>query len=200
MRDILADPRAGTAIKVILDPQDMIRVRKVINELEKAATKGSKVGGVMDDMPNRIISLIARTISARTGAQVGQGASGASLLTAHFFSRNMQDMLERLTNDKAAALLNDAIQDPELFRDLLLANPRVSRQAKRAEARLTEWLAGSGSVAVGAEEDPLGPEQRTAPAGPWMRFRGKQSSGGQSGPWEKFQRRSSGPVSRSSSM
>ena len=62
------------------------------------------VGGVMQGEPNSVVSLIARTVAAQTGAKAGQGVSGASLLTAEFASQRTQRILAGLTLDRAEGL------------------------------------------------------------------------------------------------
>ena len=149
MRQILGDKRSGPAMAEVLGADDMARVNRVVSELERASAGGRSVGRVMDDLPNTLIQYAARVLAARVGAQAGQGTSGASLLTANLASQRMRDFLHGLTNDKAAHLLRDAMRDPELFRDLLTADLRQPAAAKRAETRLTEWLAAETGVAAG---------------------------------------------------
>ena len=94
---------------------------------------------------NAVISLLARTIAARQGARAGQGTSGASLLTANFASRRMQRILDSLTNDRAEALIRDAITDKDLFTALMTKSRSPSAQ-RMVETRLTEWLVGAAGV------------------------------------------------------
>lgn len=77
----------------------------------------------MNNTPLSVISFIARTFAARQGAKAGAGTSGASLLTANFASRRMQEFLNRLSNDRATQLVRDAIEDKDLFRALLADAP-----------------------------------------------------------------------------
>ena len=77
----------------------------------------------------------------RQGARAGQGVSGASLLTANFASQRMKRILEGLTNDRAEALLRDAVTDPDLMQALLTRNTSLIRE-RRIESRLTEWFLG----------------------------------------------------------
>lgn len=142
---ILDDPKTGAVARTVMDGGQIQRLRIVAGHLRKleAARDGTaSAGPVMNDAPNRIIDMIGRTLGARWGAQAGQGTSGASLLTANFASQNVRRLLTRLTNDRAAELVRDAVvKDPELLRALLLdvSNPMAAATVNR---KLNAWLIG----------------------------------------------------------
>jgi hypothetical protein len=108
----------------------------------------------MEDLPSRAISFIAGTLAARVGAQLGQGTSGASLRTANLATKAVDGLLKWLTNDKAEAILRDAIQDRELFRALLMTVNSPAK-ARQLEKQLSAWQAGAivGTTAVLATRD-----------------------------------------------
>jgi len=145
----LQDPAFRGAMAQIFDPQELSRMDRIAREFQglQGAREASGVSDVIDDAPNSVISLLARTVAARQGARAGAGASGASLLTANFASRRMQSILERLTNDRAEALLRDAVQDRDLF-VALMTRTQTPEAVRMVETRLTEWLIGSAGVAA----------------------------------------------------
>lgn len=143
----LQDSRTRAALAQVFEPQELSRMDRIAREFQglEGARKAGTLDAVIDDAPNAVISLIARTIAARQGARAGQGTSGASLLTANFASRRMQKILDSLTNDRAEALIRDAITDRDLF--VALMNKSGSPAARRmVETRLTEWLIGTAGV------------------------------------------------------
>jgi len=142
----LRDPKIRNTAREILSPEEMRRLEIVAKELTAIETSAGRlpaVGGVINDMPSTILSLVARTMAARTGAKLGQGTSGASLLTAGFFSKRASQMLQRLTNDTAREILVEAVQSPPLMRALLTNTTTVSGRRVAAQ-RLNAWLSGPG--------------------------------------------------------
>jgi hypothetical protein len=149
----LDDPKIAAASRGMLEPQEVGRLRMIAQELAKAETARGRlpsIGPVMDASPNKLIAYFARVFAARSGAQLGQGTSGASLQTAGMASNRMKRLLESLTNDRAEALIREAITDPELFRTLLAPGGPTT---KRAENRLIETLTaiGGGQVSRASE-------------------------------------------------
>lgn len=154
-RGALTNPRFRAAAGEILTPAELQRFDTIAGELDKVQTALANrisAGEVIDDVPNRIIDFIGRTIGARYGAQAGAGTSGASLVTAQFFSQRVRAALQRLTNDQASALITRAVtEDPELLKALLLRLDTPGNQ-KIVNRRLEAWLAGSGLQAGEAAE------------------------------------------------
>ncbi|MCK0102538.1 hypothetical protein [Pseudohalocynthiibacter sp. F2068] len=154
---LLTEGKTASAIRQILDPAEIQRLNRVAREfrlLDKSAQAGS-LDAPIDDLPNTIISFLGRTFAARQGAKAGAGTSGASLLTANFASRRMQRILEGLTNDRASALLRDAVEDSELFAALL--TPQTSQtRSRHVERRLTEWLVGYAATELSQDNEEVG--------------------------------------------
>ena len=82
-------------------------------------------GGIIDDVPSRLLSTSMRIIGVRLASKVnrvltpGRADIGGSLQTANIASKLAQDFANSLTNDKARALLIEAVKDPKLMDDLL---------------------------------------------------------------------------------
>ena len=148
----LKDNKNRAVAASILGPEDLKRLDAISEEFQKLeiARGAGTLTAPMEDMPNRIIGLVAGTLAARAGAKLGAGTSGASLRTANLATQTVNKVLGNLTNDKAEALLRDAIQDKELFRALLMP-VSTKAHAKYAEDRLAEWLVGYAATQVTGE-------------------------------------------------
>lgn len=150
--EFLRDPKNRAIAATIMGPEKVGRLDRIAKEFQ-AINQSEAAGSLtapIEDMPNRIISLVAGTMAARTGAQLGKGTSGASLRTANLATQAVNRALGSLTNDKAEALLRDAIQDRELFRALLLPMNTPAR-VKQTESRLIEWARGYTATQMGEE-------------------------------------------------
>lgn len=153
MTATLSDGKVQAVANEILSTEEMSRLRQITQELSKIETSSGRlpdVGKPMEDTPSTIIRFIGQTMAARSGAKLGQGTSGASLLTANFASQRVRRLLQNLTNDRAAELLKDAVQDKQLFRGLLLDLDRPIN-VKVTNQRLNSWLAGPGNRVVPEE-------------------------------------------------
>lgn len=151
----LRDPQVrGVAAQIFSGPevQRMETLARALQGVEGART-AKTLGAVIDDPPNNLVSLVMRTIAARQGAKAGQGTSGASLLTANFASKNMQRILDNLTNDRAYQLIQDAITDPEMMRALLTRNTSPNGAQIKAQQRITNWLMGVTGQEIGSLQE-----------------------------------------------
>ncbi|WP_127186651.1 hypothetical protein [Arsenicitalea aurantiaca] len=150
MQNALSNDRLNAAASQILSPEERTLFMAIADELTRLETMQGRlpgVGSVMEGEPNSIVSMIARTLAARMGAQAGRGTSGASLLTANFASQRMQRILERLTLDRAEGLIRDAVSgDRELFELLLTPQNRIT---PRQESRLAEVLSRTATGTIG---------------------------------------------------
>ena len=155
MQNALNDSRVMSVANGLLSMEERSRLSQIIDELSRMETAQGRlpnIGAVMEGEPNSIVSLMARTIAARTGAHAGRGTSGASLLTAHFASQRMKRILETLTLDRAEALIRQAVTgDRELFQALLTPATQLSRQQEsRLADVLTSTAIGTAGGAAGA--------------------------------------------------
>jgi hypothetical protein len=146
MRKLMGEPSVKAALSELLPPEKMARLNQIIDELsvlDRSRSRLPDIGGkLINDTPSSLLSLMVRTVAARQGAKWGQGTSGASLLTAGFFSKRAQQMLQNLTADKAEALITEAItSDNPALLQALLTNTTVKIGRKIAAQRLNAWLA-----------------------------------------------------------
>lgn len=152
---LLKDKQMLAVARNFLTAPELDRLRKIAFELrmlETSAGRLPKVGGVINDMPSTLLDLAVRTVAARHGAAVGGKTSGASLVTAGFFSKRAQGLLRGLTNDKAKDLLREAVQDKDLFQALLTdTTSKAGRQM--ADRRLNAWLEIPGRSFLEGDEN-----------------------------------------------
>jgi hypothetical protein len=150
MQNALADNRVLAVANNLLSMEERSRFAAIADELARFETMQGRlpnVGGVMEGEPNSMVSMIARTLAARMGAQAGRGTSGASLLTANFASQRMQRILETLTLDRAEGLIRQAVAgDRELFEILLTPSDRITPQQ---EGKLSQVLSRTATGMIG---------------------------------------------------
>lgn len=165
MLALLRNDRTRGAYTAHFSPDEMQRLEKIATELAKLETAAGRlpnVGGVVEDLPNSILAIIGRVSGAQVGRRVAMMTGGGTVQTPGIFSGRAAAFMKNLTNDRAAQLLNDAVQDPELFRALLMpvARPKSAAGAKMASVpnkRLNSWLAGPGSRVFFEDDDEPSP-------------------------------------------
>lgn len=152
MTDFLQSPERAAALAQVFDPTEMRRLSVMATELGKVDTArkaAPDIGGLSNRSPNRLIEIPARMIAARQGAQAG-GGSGGSIQTAQIASTQTRKLLGLLQNDKAEQMLIDAVEDPELFR-VLLVDPGSVRLEPEQVNRLAPYF--TGAVAATSTEE-----------------------------------------------
>lgn len=157
--DVLNDPKQAAALRAVFDAPAMQRLRQIGTEftaLERARAARPAKGGVIEDIPSKVLDAVGRFFVARTVSGLAESAiaSGA-----------MRNFLKRMTTDRAERLVSDAVTNPELF-STLMSPLRTVEQQDAAARRLQSWLAGLGGRAVAGEEEDRQPAPNAmAPAG-----------------------------------
>lgn len=153
MVEMLRDRKMRAVATIIMGSDEVSRLDRIASEFQKLdmARQGETLSAPIEDTPNRIISFVAGTLAARGGAQLGHGTSGASLRTSNLATRAVNRMLGTLTNDRAEALLRDAVQDADLFRALLMPI-NTQERARRASNVLGAWARGTASTQINRED------------------------------------------------
>lgn len=103
----------------IMKDEGMDRLDIIANTLIKNEdmTNLPDVGSVIEATRNPL-SWAIEILAVRAGAKMGHGTSGASLKTAGMFGEISRKLLGDLDTGRARQLIKDAIQDPELFKEL----------------------------------------------------------------------------------
>ena len=154
LTESLEDNVLGGITQQVFSKGELSRLRIISKELEKLdqARVMSSTGETMAMFkPNALVSVAARVLAARNSAGFG-GGMGGSMQAAQIASGRAQRILEKLTNSKAQQLLIDAVQDPDLMRDLLL-NVNLPKNLSKVEKTLAPYIVGStvGSESVASE-------------------------------------------------
>lgn len=149
----LSDGRVNAIANRVLSGNELIRLQRLRTELGRVAaarTARPAREGVIHDLPNQALSVVARVTGAQLGRGVAQATGGGTVQTPGIFSGQAKRFIEGLTNDKAEQLLIRAlVEDEKLFRQLM-TEPTVSNQRK-LDQRLNAFLAGPAAELM--EED-----------------------------------------------
>lgn len=151
---LMADKNILAGMKQVFSPQEIGRLTLIGRQMAKAAQArkpGADVGAFMDSPTNKLVEFVVRIAAAKHGGSMGGGSLGGSIQTANIATERAQTMLRNLTNTKARQLLMDAIEDPELFKALLM-EPRALKLNKEAQSRLAPYLAAATSNAMAEDE------------------------------------------------
>ena len=90
---------------------------------------------------------MARIAGAKIGSYIGGGGTGASLQSAQIVSGRFSALVSRLTNDRARRMMMDAVENPELFRSLLL-DTSIPSNYNKVQKSLAPYLAGASSTII----------------------------------------------------
>jgi hypothetical protein len=141
----LSDEGFMKIISQVYSKPELNRFKIMAKELENVdrARLSSDTGSGLDAIkPNAMISTLARVIGAKAGAKIAQGTFKGDIQTPAIFSARLQSIVGRLTNDKATALMKRAVEDNELFKDLL-RGVKSAKDLSRMERTLAPYLAGT---------------------------------------------------------
>lgn len=116
--------------------QEEIRRLSIISErlsnIQNALKARPPRGGIISDIPNQILSTIARIGGAQAGRVTAGRLGGGTVQTPGIFSGQAQRIIERMTNDEARNILVRAVKDRDVMQDLL-RNPERLTAEKQVE-------------------------------------------------------------------
>lgn len=138
-------PKQRAAMVEILGEDGVNRLDRIARELAKIEKSGtvSSADKIIDDTPNKLLSILVRGKAATLGGSMGGGTAGGSLRTANIASTEAERVLRRVTGDRAERLLVEAAQDKDLY-DALLSNIRTPSEQKEAARKFNLWLYSTG--------------------------------------------------------
>ncbi len=131
------------ALGEVYSKDELDRLRSIgaaFNKMDMARKDAPSIGSLSASSPNRVIEMVARIVAANHGAQMGNG--GSSIQIAAMASNRMKALLGNLQNDKAAKMLMDAVEDPELFKALLTDTATVKLSPKMRSKIAPYFLGG----------------------------------------------------------
>ena len=139
----------------VFEPQQIARMRRIGTELAKIEkVERIKPGEDIElkDVASSALVLFARVAGARIGGIWGRESAGGSLQMAQIFSSKAKGFVMRLSKDRAAEMVHDAIlsDDPALLKALLLpidkpGTARFDLHMQTLNNQMNLWLAGTGS-------------------------------------------------------
>lgn len=153
LSEALDNPKTKAAFRVLFEPAEISRMRRVAKELSKldrAQKSAPSIGASLSGAEtNKAIEMLVRIGAAKTITR-GNASAGADLQAANMASSRAKEVLGRLTRDRASAMLADAVEDPELFRLLLSDIRKVENQEKLASAA---WPYLAGALATSDQSE-----------------------------------------------
>jgi hypothetical protein len=152
-KELLSSPDVASVARQVYSGSEMNRLKTIAAELQKLDQARLSAGGLdaLEDLkPNALVSIGARIIGARVGAQLGGGMAGG-LQSAQIMSSRFQRIVSRLTNDKAQQMLMDAVEDPDLFKTLLM-DVTVPKNFEKVQRSLAPYISGAAATQAGEED------------------------------------------------
>lgn len=143
LRKHLTDNRG--AVSAILDQHQEARLRRILVEAEKAnAVHTATVGGGSDTFENAsmMTSIVGRVIGARIASVVAPGSQ--SLQAAQMGSKLGLRFVESLSIGQANALIEQAMLDPKVLKDLLTRPTNLEGGQRVLVEKLRSHLAAAG--------------------------------------------------------
>lgn len=147
---LLRDKNTRVALRQVFDAGEFARLERIAVDLSRIDGQARDVGAFMDSPSNRLVEYVVRIVAAQKGGQLGGGTMGGSLQAANIVQERARAMLRNLTNDKARRLLMDAIEDPELFKALMVEDPAVKLTPEQMN-KLAPYIAGGAAAAFAPE-------------------------------------------------
>jgi hypothetical protein len=151
LQELLDSEDVQSVMDTVYTPSERSRLNAIAAELNRLEASSGAVDALADRPANSMLSTYARIVGARVGANLGGGFAGG-LQSAGIVSSRAQQLIGRLTNDKAQQMLRDAVQDPELFRSLLM-DVTVPENFDRVRRSLAPYVAGGVSAQAGSERE-----------------------------------------------
>lgn len=140
----LFDSESGKqALRAIYTPDEMRRLEAIKNtalrlDMQRSARPSSE--GVLGDQPGQMATVLARMLGAAWGSRIARNTGTGGIQMQAIMSDRMKKMLDAGL-DPARKLIEDAVQDEALFKNLLMAKVRPDGKiSKQAERRLNAWI------------------------------------------------------------
>lgn len=138
----LEDPQVVESMQSLFTREELKRIERIRQTalaLDRARNVQAAGEGVIGDMPGVVTSTLGRILSAQMGRMIASRTGGGTVQTPGIMASQAQKLLRAGIQDPARRLLNDAIQDEDLFKALLL--PRNTPEREQAvRAKLNAWV------------------------------------------------------------
>lgn len=155
MTRLLDNPQAQKVAQQILSSDERKRLKQIANtfaKIEAGRDRAPRIGRPMEDLASSVLEIPSRILGARAGAAAGGHSMAGGLQSAQILSARVRDMLRSKFSDKAREVLTDAVQDEDLFRQLMTM-PTSRPKVRQIEQRLNAWIGAPATQQVGSEQD-----------------------------------------------
>lgn len=139
MRQALDTPKMRAAVSGLFTKDETNRLLQIATIARKMEL--SYFAGADAEMLKTAPSYMAQTVAAVLGARAGRALDTGTIQAPGKMAAFFQRVLNTVWKDPARKILTDAIENPELFRTLMM-DLRDARKAEIAFSRLNGWLAG----------------------------------------------------------
>lgn len=146
LRERLNDPATRQSMRRLFDEGERKRINQLTRDLisleRRRQTRGA-AEGVIGDQPGKVLNTIAGIAGAASGRRTaGSMGVGATVQIPGMVADRFRDMVRARVRDPAGRLIQDAIADEDLFRELLQAEVRADGTLpQQARRRLNAWAA-----------------------------------------------------------
>lgn len=151
LREHLSDVRRSGAMQALYSPAETRRMNQVLgaaHRLDLARTASSGSGeGVLGDTPAAWANTLAGILGAAYGRQLSEKMGGGTVQIPGIVADKFRGLLESGVSNPAKRLIEDAIQDEDLFKTLLQTTTEFEAD-EVAMSRLNAW-----TIAVITEEE-----------------------------------------------
>lgn len=143
MSELLDSEPGKQALRAIYSPDEIRRLEIIRNtarrlDVQRAARPSSE--GILGDQPGQMATVLARMLGAAWGSRIARNTGTGGIQMQAIMSDRMKKMLDAGL-DPARKLIEDAVQDDALFKNLLMAKVRPDGKiSKHAERRLNAWI------------------------------------------------------------
>lgn len=160
--------------KRLFSEKEIGRIRQVANELVKLENFGgakptdAREAMAQGDFVSSVLKIVGRISGAQAGRVIAGKTGGGTVQTPGILSNRVKMFMERLTQDRAFQMFNDALlsKDDSLLRALLMPidKPGVAKgiggpNLRMVNNRLNTWLGGAGSRVMEDIEREIAEEQ-----------------------------------------
>lgn len=147
LAQVLTQPEMRQVLRAALPESDIDRLRNVATQLRKVERSLSARGVDTENLPNNLISTFVQIQAAKAGRAMGTG----TIQVPGMFTARARQILGRVFNDRADALIRAALEDPKIMSDLLIGPSASRTRVLEAENRLMNWATGTLAAETGEE-------------------------------------------------
>ena len=129
LKSIIDDVENDLVTSGLFTKEEMGRLRIVsdrLGNIQRAMSARPSKEGVISDIPNTVLSLIARIGGAQIGRALAARTGGGTVQTPGIISGRLQKVVEAMTNDEAQNILIRAVKDKDVMSDLLKRTDTMS--------------------------------------------------------------------------